>query len=107
MELKGEVIYPGVVEGEPVLVNELFERITKDQVKGKIMVIKRLSMESAYLIGESKGVIMIGGSLLSHVAIVSREFRKPAVRLPENTEISSIIKAKSVKIERDKVIIQD
>ena len=107
MELKGEVIYPGVAVGEPVLVNELFEKITRDQVEGKIMVIKRLSMESAYLIGESKGVIMAGGSLLSHVAIVSREFKKPSVRIDENTDISFLVKAKQVKIENDKIIIQD
>jgi len=103
--LKGDIIYPGTAKGEPVIIDELTNDVNPDEIKGKIGIIKRLSMEHAHFISHLKGAVSIGGSLLSHIAIMAREYGVPAVRVGEDVDPNLFREFEIVEIKQDIVVL--
>lgn len=103
MELKGEMIYSGEAEGEPVLLDEMHGDIPTN-IDDKIGIVVRVPMEKVYLLTKLKGMVIVGGGILSHVAIIAREFKIPSVLL-RDIDIDSLINANKIKITKDKIIL--
>lgn len=78
-ELKGLTAYPGKVVGEACIVTGASER---DKFKrGQILVTRDTTTELTSVIAHSLAIVADQGSLLSHTAIVAREFKIPCLVL--------------------------
>ena len=101
--MTGEIIYGGYAEGEPVLFDDMRGELPED-VEGKIGIVVRVPMEKVYLLTKLRGMVIVGGGILSHVAIIAREFKIPSVRLTD-VDVDSLLHANKIKITKDKIIL--
>ena len=76
-EFKGQTAYPGKVEGEVCIVTSAAER--GKFKNGMILVTRETTTELTSVIKQSIAIVADQGSLLSHTAIVSREFKIPCL----------------------------
>jgi rifampicin phosphotransferase len=82
--LAGLGCYPGLVEGEVVV---LREASVHHDLKGKILVAERTDPGWTPLFAQIKGLVVERGSLLSHSAVIAREMGIPTiVAVPGVTE---------------------
>src|SRR5262245_42055673 len=58
-----------------------------DEVEGSILVAERATPEDVGRILASSGTLTLGGALLSHVSLLSREFGKPSVSLGPGSRV--------------------
>ena len=80
LSVKGNVLYgyaasSGVISGPVAIINSIEDNLEK----GSILVAEYTNMDYLPQIKLSGGIITEEGGLLSHAAIVSREFNKPCV----------------------------
>lgn len=75
--LKGQVAYPGIVEGIVKIVNNPSENGKVES--GNILVSSRTSPELVPAMNKAGAIISELGGLLCHAAIVSREMKKPCI----------------------------
>jgi phosphoenolpyruvate synthase/pyruvate phosphate dikinase len=76
-ECKGMTAYPGVVKGTACIITNASER---DKFKpGLILVTRETTTELTSVIKQSIAIVADQGSMLSHTAIVSREFKIPCI----------------------------
>lgn len=76
-ELKGEIACHGKISGKVciILSNQDFHKFDE----GDIIVAPTIRPDYAPLMGKSSAIITNEGGMLSHVAILSREFEKPCI----------------------------
>ena len=80
-ELTGSSNYPAVVSGEVIVMDRPdFSRDVRD----KIIVCRQTDPSWVPLLGLIKGLIVERGGILSHAAIVCREFKVPSIIGVEN-----------------------
>ena len=104
MELRGEAVYSGQAEGEPVLLDEMKGELPED-VDGKIGIVVRVPMEKTYILTKLKGMVIVRGGILSHVAIIARELGIPSVLL-RGVDVNQLLSANRIKVVGDKIILQ-
>jgi hypothetical protein len=85
--LQGRSASPGVACG-PLLRNRA--DLEPSQVEGSILAAERATPEDIGRILASAGTLTLGGSLLSHVNTLSREFGKPSVSLVERGAVTML-----------------
>jgi pyruvate,water dikinase len=77
-ELKGWAASPGVCEGVARVINDPVNEWGKIK-EGDILVTSFLSPAQVAVFGKIKGLVTNGGGVMSHPAIVAREYGIPAV----------------------------
>jgi phosphohistidine swiveling domain-containing protein len=82
IELQGRGTSPGIACG-PLARNDARRSVA--QVAGRILVADRAVPEDVQRILAASGTLTLGGAMLSHISLLSREFGKPSVALtPEH-----------------------
>jgi phosphohistidine swiveling domain-containing protein len=76
-KFRGQSAYPGKVEGEVCIVTSSADRAKFK--KGLILVTRDTTTELTSVIKQAIAIVADQGSLLSHAAIVSREFKIPCI----------------------------
>ncbi|NTW89637.1 MAG: hypothetical protein HGB37_01855 [Candidatus Moranbacteria bacterium] len=82
--IKGNVAYPGIVEGTVRIVNSLED--LKKMNRGEILVSTQTTPELLPAMSKAAAFIADVGGIISHAAIVAREMKKPCII---GTEIAS------------------
>ncbi|MFH0700998.1 MAG: PEP-utilizing enzyme [Candidatus Woesearchaeota archaeon] len=85
-EAKGQVVFPGKVQGEVVVIKTIaeFSKMKKDA----ILVCPMTNPDFVPLLHKAKAIVTDQGGILCHAAIVSREFNIPCI---VGTEIATKI----------------
>ena len=78
-EFKGITAYPGKVRGKATIVTSAKDRDKFE--RGNILITRETTTELTSIIKKSLAIVADQGSLLSHTAIVSREFKIPCLIL--------------------------
>ena len=76
-ELKGLTAHPGKVRGKVTLVTGAHDRAKFN--KGDIMVTRDTTTELTSIIKKASAIVADQGGLLSHTALVAREFKIPCI----------------------------
>ncbi len=73
--LKGKIAYPGIVKGR------VYNLVSgnKPKTRGFILVAPMTVAKNVPLMKQSKGIVTDEGGILSHAAIMAREFEKPCI----------------------------
>jgi len=74
-----EILSEGKIEGEVILISSK-DDLNKD-IKGKIIVSKKITLDMLHKLYNVKGIIVEEGTKLSHVALFIREINIPYVRI--------------------------
>ncbi len=100
-ELNGQSAYPGIIKGKARIIP--FAKDSSQLQEGEILVCPMTSPEYLPAMKKSGAIITDEGGLLSHAAIISREFHKPcivgtkiATRLIKNGDILEVDANKGV-----------
>ena len=83
-KISGDIVYPGKVRGTARLIPPLFgennyKRYLSSLKKGDIIVAPMTTPDLAISFSRISGVITDEGGLMSHAALISREYKKPCV----------------------------
>jgi phosphohistidine swiveling domain-containing protein len=81
-ELKGVVASKNknkIIEGEVFLSNYFNKEYNTEAIKGKILVCIRTDYGNIELLKNFKAIVTEYGGILSHAAIISREFKIPCI----------------------------
>ncbi len=102
-EVKGTVAYPGKVKGMVKVITSVNE--AKKIEQGNIMVTRDTTTELTSVIKKSAAIVADQGSLLSHTAIVAREFKIPCLIL---TQVGTKVfkDGDLVEVDADKGIVR-
>lgn len=76
-EAKGVIAYPGVVRGKVIIVHNVDHH--KKFNEGDILVAHDVSTEFTSLLKKASAIVVDQGGIISHAAIVAREFKTPCV----------------------------
>jgi pyruvate,water dikinase len=98
--LNGIAVSPGYVQGELFFINNPLQQIPS----GSIIVLPTAGPEYAHLYSQAKGIIFQKGGILSHGAIITREFRIPAL-VVQNSEKIRTWENKQVVLDAQKARI--
>lgn len=95
--ISGMAVSPGYAHGELLFINNPLQKVKP----GLILVLPTSGPEYAHLYNQAKGVVFQKGGLLSHGAILTREFRVPAI-VSSNYEKMKSWEGSDVVLEADK-----
>jgi len=79
MELKGQKACKGIVTGKVFLVRPDHESRINEFIAGDILVAYRTTPDFTHVFGLASGIVTQIGGVLSHAAIVSREYGVPCI----------------------------
>jgi len=102
-----EIIVNEKVGGEAIIVNDYLDKLWKpENMKGKILIAEKTYPDFLPYMLESKRIITEQGGLLSHAAIVSREYKIPTIIGIENIT-NIVINGEKLIMEKNKIEIYE
>jgi len=81
-----EILSPGRIHGEVKIITS-FEQLVKEDLSGKVVVIKEITPKESVYLYNANGIIVEQGCLLSHVAIFAREINLPCIKVENATSV--------------------
>lgn len=103
IKLKGTVAFPGEASGKALLLGDVSKKIKKE---GFILVAEATYPEYLPLMLKSNGIVTEVGGILSHAAIVAREFKITCV-VGVKDVTSRIRTGDKVIIKKDGVVLAE
>ena len=76
-EVKGMIIYPGVVSGKVIIINSVKDK--NKFAKGNIMVSHDGSAELTEFLQQASAIVTDEGGMICHTAIIAREMKIPCI----------------------------